>query len=88
MSSLPNVVHSRKLTDGESGELIRFSREGVQWEWMSMSARRLKPGESYSAATKGEEAAYHQLSQNATIRRASVAERIGIRSDSNLRDEC
>ncbi len=28
------------------------------------------------------------LSQNATIRRASVAERIGIRSDSNLRDEC
>src|ERR1700744_2749538 len=49
MSTQQNVVHSQKLADGISGELIRFSREDVGWEWMSMSARRLKPGETFSA---------------------------------------
>src|ERR1700739_1631257 len=58
MSTQQNVVHSRILADGQSGELVRFSRKDVQWEWMSMSARRLNPGEAYSAATKGEEAAF------------------------------
>ncbi len=58
MSSRPFVIHSRHLADGQSGELLRFSREGVQWEWMSMSARRLNPGEAYEAATQGEEAAF------------------------------
>jgi 5-deoxy-glucuronate isomerase len=58
MSTQQNVVHSQKLADGKSGELIRFSREDVGWEWMSMTARRLKPGEIYSAATEGEEAAF------------------------------
>src|ERR1700691_4441710 len=57
MSTLPNVVHSQILRAGQSGELIRFSRDDVQWEWMSMSARRLNPGEIYSTQTKGEEAA-------------------------------
>jgi 5-deoxy-glucuronate isomerase len=58
MSTLPNVVHSQILPAGQSGELIRFSRDDVQWEWMSMSARRLNPGEIYSTSTKGEEAAF------------------------------
>jgi 5-deoxy-glucuronate isomerase len=58
MSTQQNVVHSQKLADGKSGELIRFSREDVGWDWMSMSARRLNPGETYSAETHGEEAAF------------------------------
>jgi 5-deoxy-glucuronate isomerase len=58
MSNLPNVVHSRKIPGGKSGELISFTRDNVQWEWMSMSARRLNPGELYSATTRGEEAAF------------------------------
>jgi len=58
MSSRPFVVHSKHLAEGQSGELLRFSREGVQWEWMSMSARRLNPGETYEAVTAGEEAAF------------------------------
>ena len=58
MTTLPSVVHSRFLPEGQSGELIRFTRDNVEWEWMSMSARRLKPDESYSAMTKGEEAAF------------------------------
>lgn len=81
MSSLPNVVHSRKLADGESGELIRFSREDVQWEWMSMSARRLKPGESYSAATKGEEAAFVILGGRCTAGWGDTERSIGKRKN-------
>jgi 5-deoxy-glucuronate isomerase len=58
MSSRPFVVHSRSLPEGQSGELLRFTRESVQWEWMSMSAQRLNPGESYATTTNGEEAAF------------------------------
>lgn len=58
MSSRPFVIHSRPLPEGQSGELLRFTREGVQWEWMSMSARRLNPGETYAATTNGEEAVF------------------------------
>jgi 5-deoxy-glucuronate isomerase len=58
MSSRPSVVHSKQLADGQSGELLRFSREGVEWEWMSMTVRRLNPGEIYEAELQGEEAAF------------------------------
>jgi 5-deoxy-glucuronate isomerase len=58
MGTQQNVVHSRILAGAQSGELLRFSREDVQWEWMSMSARRLNPGEIYSTSTKGEEGAF------------------------------
>jgi 5-deoxy-glucuronate isomerase len=66
MSTLPNVVHSRHLAEGQPGELLRFSRENVQWEWMSMSVRRLNAGDSYSAQTKGEEAAFVLLGGRCT----------------------
>ena len=58
MNSRPSVVHSKILTDGQSGEMLHFTREGVNWEWMSMSARRLNSGESYQTSTDGEEAAF------------------------------
>jgi 5-deoxy-glucuronate isomerase len=58
LSTLPYIMHSRSLADGESGELLRFSREDAQWEWMGMSVRRLNAGQIYSATTNGEEAAF------------------------------
>jgi 5-deoxy-glucuronate isomerase len=58
MSSLPNIVHPRTLPEGQSGELLGFSREHVQWEWMSMAVRRLTPGNKFTAKTEGEEAAF------------------------------
>src|ERR1700739_1177385 len=58
MSSRPFIIHSKHLAEGQSGELLRFSREGVQWEWMSMSARRMNPCEAYEPVTQGEEAAF------------------------------
>jgi 5-deoxy-glucuronate isomerase len=58
MTSRPLVVHSKTFTDGQSGEMLHFTREGVDWQWMSMSARRLNPGERYQTNTDGEEAAF------------------------------
>jgi len=60
------VVHSRRLGDGQSGELLNFSRESVQWAWMSMSVRRIVPGETHEALTRGEEAAFVLLSGRCT----------------------
>jgi len=58
MSSLENIVHSKAVAEGRSGELLHFTRGSVQWEWMSMTVRRLQPRESFSATTEGEEAAF------------------------------
>jgi 5-deoxy-glucuronate isomerase len=58
MSSRVSVVHSRQLAQGESGELLNFSRENVGWQWMSMTVRRLNPTETHEARTPGEEAAF------------------------------
>ena len=58
MSGKVSVVHSRRFSPGEPGELLNFSRQSVDWEWMSMSARRLAPEGSYQTETQGEEAAF------------------------------
>src|ERR1700728_5275918 len=53
----PNIVHSQNPPRGQSGELLRFSREEVGWEWMSFVVRRLAPGETLSLHTQHEEMA-------------------------------
>src|SRR5215467_842259 len=58
MSSKVSVVHSRQLAPVEPGELLHFSRESAGWQWMSMTARRLNPKQTYEAKTQGEEAAF------------------------------
>jgi len=60
---------------------LRFSREEVQWEWMSMSARRLKQGEVYSTSTKGEEAAFVILGGKCTAGWGTGEQSIGERKD-------
>jgi 5-deoxy-glucuronate isomerase len=66
MNPKPDVVHSKHLAEGQSGELLRFSRENVQWEWMSMSVRRIAPGETFTSVTDGEEAAFVLLGGGCT----------------------
>ena len=39
MEITDNVIHSRSVPPGQSGELIQFSRQGVHWGWMSFSVR-------------------------------------------------
>ncbi len=53
----PNIVHSQNPPRGQSGELLRFNREEVGWEWMSFVVRRLAPGETLSLHTPDEEMA-------------------------------
>ncbi|MGB7846570.1 MAG: 5-deoxy-glucuronate isomerase [Candidatus Acidiferrum sp.] len=81
MSSRPFVIHSRQLAEGQSGELLRFSRESVQWEWMSMSAKRMNPGEVYEAATQGEEAAFVLLGGRCTANWGAGEQTIGGRKN-------
>ena len=50
-----SVVHSLYLPDQKSGELLRFNREEVGWEWMSFVVHRLAPGETLSLQPRGEE---------------------------------
>src|SRR5579883_1767577 len=81
MAAAPDVVHSHALPEGQSGELLNFSRESVQWEWMSMSARRLNPGETYSARTQAEEAAFVLLGGRCTADWGDGAHSIGQRKN-------
>jgi 5-deoxy-glucuronate isomerase len=81
MSSRPFVVHSKQLADGQSGELLHFTREGVQWEWMSMSARRLNPGDTYDTKTQGEEAAFVILAGHCAADWGKGAQNIGQRKN-------
>src|ERR1700688_1981303 len=81
MSSEPFVVRSRKLAAGESGEMLGFSRDTVHWQWMSMSARRLNPGESYEAVTRGEEAAFVILGGRCTGNWGNGEQQVGGRKN-------
>ena len=62
-----NLIHSRSVPAGQSGELIQFSRQAVHWEWMSFSVRRLAPGESWEWHHPGEETACVLLSGTCAV---------------------
>jgi 5-deoxy-glucuronate isomerase len=81
MSSHPFVVHSKHLAVDQAGELLHFSREGVQWEWMSMSVRRLNPGDKYEAKVQGEEAAFVILGGRCSADWGKGAQMIGVRNN-------
>src|SRR5579863_4965392 len=57
-----SVVHSLKSPHAQSGELLRFGRQEVGWEWMSFVVRRVVPAETLSLHTQGEEMALVFLS--------------------------
>lgn len=78
---MPNVVHSRTLADGKSGELLSFTREQAQWEWMSMSVRSLNPGETYRASATGEEVAFVILGGRCSANWGTKEQSIGAREN-------
>jgi 5-deoxy-glucuronate isomerase len=57
-----SVVHSLSTPHPQSGELLRFGRQEVGWEWMSFVVRRILPAETLSLHTQGEEMALVFLS--------------------------
>lgn len=52
------LVHSQDLAAGQSGELLHLAREQAGWKWMSMSVRRLQPGDIVRASARNEECAF------------------------------
>ena len=52
-----SIVHSQDLPQGQSGELLSFSRQEAAWEWMSFVVRRLVPGDTLRLQTQDEEMA-------------------------------
>jgi 5-deoxy-glucuronate isomerase len=58
VSLADSVVSSRKIPEGQSGELLSLPRDIARWEWMSFFVRRLAPGGKYQVATQSEEAVF------------------------------
>ena len=58
MHESESLVHSTRLPEGHSGQLLTLPRTEAGWEWMSFFVRRLQPGAAYSATTDDEEAAF------------------------------
>jgi 5-deoxy-glucuronate isomerase len=79
MEITDNLIHSRSVPPGQSGELIQFSRQGVHWGWMSFSVRRLVPGESWERHHPGEETACVLLSGTCAVEWNKQREEIGKR---------
>jgi 5-deoxy-glucuronate isomerase len=58
MNGEESIVHSIKIPTGQSGEMVKLSREDARWDWMSFAVRRLNSGESYQTSTRKEEAVF------------------------------
>jgi len=80
MGTTDNVLHSRDLPAGQSGELLHFTRQSVGWDWMSFSARRLSAGDSWDCHQPGEETACVLLSGTCTADWGDGPQKIGGRT--------
>jgi 5-deoxy-glucuronate isomerase len=75
------IVHSSELPFQRSGELLRFSRQQVGWEWMSLFVRRLQPGDVFRTITETEEAAFVLLGGTCLVDWGQGVQRIGKRKN-------
>lgn len=80
METTDNLIHSRTLPGGQSGELIQFSRQGVGWEWMGFSVRRLAAGDAWECHHDGEETACVLLSGTCAVDWRAGRQEIGRRT--------
>src|SRR5260370_7035562 len=74
-----NLIHRGRVSGGESGELIQFSRQAVQWDWMSFSVRRLAAAASWECYHAGEETACVLLSRTCAVEWNKQRKEIGKR---------
>jgi len=75
------LIHSKRFPEGSSGELLTLSRAEARWEWMSFFVRRLQPGDSFSASTEREEAAFVLLGGTCSADWGCGAKSIGRRQN-------
>jgi len=75
------LVHSQELAAEQSGELLHLAREQAGWKWMSMSVRRLRPGDIVRASTRNEECAFVLLGGKCITDWGEGPKRIGKRAN-------
>jgi 5-deoxy-glucuronate isomerase len=75
------LVHSSALPCPPDDELLHFDRQQAGWDWMSFFVRRINAGETYSAQTVGEEAAFVLLGGTCTADWGKGPTRIGKRKN-------
>jgi 5-deoxy-glucuronate isomerase len=75
------LVHSQHLAAGKSGELLHLDREQAEWKWMSMSVRRLQPGDMVRTAARKEEIAFVLLGGRCIADWGEGQKRIGKRAN-------
>jgi 5-deoxy-glucuronate isomerase len=76
-----SLVHSRDLAAEQSGELLHLDREQAGWKWMSMTVRRLQPGDIVRASTRKEESAFVLLGGRCTADWGAGPKDIGKRAN-------
>ena len=81
MSDSKVLFHSDKLPEHQGGTLLSLPRQRAGWEWMSFTVRRLQPGESFSAKTDLEEAAFVLLGGTCQADWGSGKQKIGKRKN-------
>ena len=75
------LFHSEKLAENQGGTLLSLPRQRAGWEWMSFTVRRLQQGESFSAKTDHEEAAFVLLGGTCQADWGSGKKKIGKRKN-------
>jgi 5-deoxy-glucuronate isomerase len=75
------LVHSLRLPEEKSGELLHLPREKAQWEWMSFFVHRLLPDEVLRSRTSAEEAAFVVLGGTCIADWGQGPKRIGKRKN-------
>jgi len=75
------LVHSKQLAAEQAGELLHLDREEAGWKWMSMTVRRLQPGDIVRAATRNEECAFVLLGGTCTADWGAGSKHIGKRAN-------
>ena len=76
-----SLVHSQNLPPEIAGELLHFSRQQANWEWMSFFVRRLQTADVYKARLEDEEAAFVLLGGTCWADWGEGVQRIGKRKN-------
>lgn len=53
-----SLVRSRTIPPGQSGDLVNFTREDVNWAWMSFRVRRIAPEDTWESGSDLEESVW------------------------------
>jgi 5-deoxy-glucuronate isomerase len=74
-------IHSARVPAGQSGELLRLSRQSAGWDWMSFCVRRIAAGDAWESQGEDEERAIVLLGGRSEVDWGSGLKRMGKRSN-------